>query len=344
MSSSSNSCVLTLAGQCCNSLTSVYDFIVKLKDLDLKGENNLKCCGDGTTVKKGTTTLNSAGASVAVTQDCKCPEEIAAAKRQYTCLFDNCMSWTDLRTWLTNLKAAWQNWDFAPAGIAIWTAIFGLFGAIGPNDVLKDALPIFYTTTGGLVGIVAGILGGIYASINTINAAVKTSFTSQASGVGTNFLSYGGNSWAGDFLGLLEASWVVGYIGLACWIVASPFSIAWEMDKAFRNVAKAQQNNKSFDYLFTGLISAIGAWGASVALKQSTDKLIGFYDIQRTDVSDYFKAQTTKDASWSNFTPVLVDVIHHAATTLFYWLLAATISGGSYTYSYYYIVQPSQGQ
>jgi len=335
----SSGCTLTLAGQCCNSLTSVYDFIVKLKDLDLKGENLQKCCNDGTTVKKGTTSNG-----VAVTQDCKCPEEIAAAKRQYTCLFDNCMSWTDLRTWLTNLKTAWLNWDFAPAGIAIWTAIFGFFGAVGPNDVLKDALPIFYTTTGGLVGIVAGILGGIYASINTINVAVKTSFASQAAGVGTNFLSYGGNSWAGDALGLLEASWVVGYIGLAAWIVASPFLIAWEMDKAFRQVAKANQNNKSFDYLFTGLVSAVGAWGASVALKQSTDKLIGFYDIQRTDVSSYFKAQTTKDASWSNWVPVFVDIFHHELTVSFYWLLAATISGGSYTYAYYYIVQPSKGQ
>merc|ERR1719480_266932 len=313
----SSGCTLTLAGQCCNSLTSVYDFIVKLKDLDLKGENLQKCCADGTTVKKGTTSNG-----VAVTQDCKCPEEIAAAKRQY----------------------AWLNWDFAPAGIAIWTAIFGFFGAVGPNDVLKDALPIFYTTTGGFVGIVAGILGGIYASINTINAAVKTSFASQAAGVGTNFLSYGGNSWAGDALGLLEAMWVVSYIGLAAWIVASPFLIAWDMDKAFRQVAKANQNNKSFGYLFTGLVSAVGAWGASVALKQSTDKLIGFYDIQRTDVSSYFKAQTTKDASWSNWVPVFVDVLHHDLTTTFYWLLAATISGGSYTYAYYYIVQPSKGQ
>ena len=342
--SSSNSCVLTLAGQCCNSLTSVYDFIVKLKDLDLKGENNYKCCQDGTSVKKGTTTLDANGNTVTVTQDCKCPEEIEANKRQYTCLFDNCMSWTDLRTWLANLKTAWLNWDFAPAGIAMWTALFGLFGAVGPNDVLKDALPIFYTTTGGLVGIVAGILGGIYASVNTINAAVNTDFTNQVAGVGTNFLSYGGNSWAGDALGLIEASWVVGYIGLAAWIVYSPFSIAWEMDKAFRQVAAGARTNKSYDYLFTGLISAIGAWGASVALKQSTDKLIGFYDIQRTDVTDYFKAQTSKDASWDNFTPVLVDVLHHALTTLFYWLLAATISGGSYTYAYYYIVQPSEGQ
>lgn len=339
MTTTSNSCVLTLAGQCCNSLTSVYDFIVKLKDLDLKGENNYKCCNDGSRVAKGTTSNG-----VAVTQDCKCPEDLAAAKRQYTCLFDNCMTWTDLRSWLTNLKTAWLNWDLVPAGIAMWTALSGLYGAIGPNDVLKDALPIFYTTTGGLLGIVAGIVGGIYASYNTINAAVKTDFTSQVSGVGTNFLSYGGNSWAGDFLGLLEASWVVSYIGLAGWIVFSPFSIAWEMDKAFRTVDAANQNNKSFDFLFVGLITAIGAWGASVALQQSTTRIIGFYDIQRTDVGTYFKAQTTKDASWANFTPVLVDVTHHMLTTLFYWLLAATISGGSYTYALYYVTAPSQGQ
>lgn len=226
----------------------------------------------------------------------------------------------------------------------MWTALFGFYGAIGPNDVLKDALPIFYTTTGGLIGIVAGIMGGIYASLETINAAVKTDFTNQVLGVGTNFLSYGGNSWAGDFLGLTEASWVIAYISLACWIVVSPFSIAWEMDKAFRNVPAAQKSNKSFDYLFVGLISAIGAWGASIALQKSTSKIIGFYDIQRTDVSDYFKQETSKAASWTNFTPVLVDILHHCTTTFFYWLLAVTISGASYTYSFYYITQPSPGQ
>jgi hypothetical protein len=149
------------------------------------------------------------------------------------------MSWTDLRTWLGYLKTAWKNWDFVPAGIAIFTAIDGLLGAIGPNDVLKDALPIFYTTSGGLLGIVAGILGSIYASVEVINAAVKTDFTNQVTGVGTNFLSYGGQSTMGDALGVIEAIWVSGFIGLAMWIVYAPFSIAWEMDKAYRNVAAA---------------------------------------------------------------------------------------------------------
>lgn len=226
----------------------------------------------------------------------------------------------------------------------MWTAVFGFFGAVGPNDVLKDALPIFYTTTGGLLAIASGIMGGIYASLYTINAAIKTDFSAQAVGAGTNFLSYGGNSWAGDLMGLTEAAWVVMYIGLACWIVASPFSIAWEMDKAFRNVDAAKQNAKSYDFLFTGLVTAIGAWGAGAALKQSTDKLIGFFDIQRTDVSTYYQAQTSKQASWDNFTPVMVDSIHHGLTLFFYWLLALAISGGSYTYAYNYIVMPSPGQ
>lgn len=254
------------------------------------------------------------------------------------------MTWTDLRTWLGRLKTAWQNWDFAPAGIAMMSGVFGFFGAVGPNDVLKDALPIFYTTTGGLLAIFSGILGGIYASVNTINAAVKTDFSAQVVGFGTNFLSYGGNSWAGDLMGLTEAAWVVMYIGLACWIVASPFSIAWEMDKAFRNVDSAKQNAKSFDFMFTGLVTAIGAWGAGSALKQSTDKLIGFFDIQRTDVGTYYQQQFSKAASWDNFTPVMVDAIHHGLTLFFYWLLAAAISGGSYTYAYYYITAPTAGQ
>lgn len=252
------------------------------------------------------------------------------------------MTWTDLRTWLARLKDAWKSYDLAPAGIAIWTAVFGFFGAVGPNDVLKDALPIFYTTTGGLLAIVAGIMGGIYASFYTVNAAIKTDFSSFTTGYGTNFLSYGGNSWAGDLMGLTEAMWVVMYIGLACWIVGSPFSIAWEMDKAFRNVGAAEQNAKSYDFLFTGLFTAIGAWGAGAALKQSTDLLIGFFDIQKTDVGTYYQAQMSKAASWDNATPIIVDGVHHGLTLFFYWLLALAISGGSYNYAYNFITAPPQ--
>lgn len=231
-----------------------------------------------------------------------------------------------------------------PAVIAGGTALFGFFGAVGPNDVLKDALPIFYTTTGGLIAIIAGVLGGIYASYFTIDAAVKIDFTGQTVGAGTNFLSYGGNTWAGDILGLVEASWVVAYISLAMWIVFSPFSIAWEMDKAYRTVDAGNANNKSYDYLFTGLVTAIGAWASAEALKVSSKKLIGFFDIQRTDVSDYYKQQTGKIANWDNFVPVMTDMIHHGVTLAFYWLLAATISGSSYVYSFYYITAPSPGQ
>ncbi len=70
------SCTLNLNGACATKLSDVYTFITNLKDLDLKGENQYKCCNDGSSVKKGTTSNG-----VAVTQDCKCPEEVAAAQR-----------------------------------------------------------------------------------------------------------------------------------------------------------------------------------------------------------------------------------------------------------------------
>ena len=177
------------------------------------------------------------------------------------------MTWGDLKDWLNRLKSAWSNDDLGPAAIAVMTGLWGFFGAIGPNDVLKDALPIFYQTSGGYLGIMVGVLGGIYAGMATVNAAVKTDFSNVAIGVGTNFLSYGGNSWAGDILGVVEASWVVAYLVLACFIAGGPFGIAWEMDKAFRNVALPKRNNKSYDYLFLGLVTGISAWGAALALQ-----------------------------------------------------------------------------
>jgi hypothetical protein len=79
-------------------------------------------------------------------------------------------------------------------------------------------------------------------------------------------------------------------------------------------------------------------------LKQSASKLIGFYDIQRTDVTDYFKAQVSNDVTVDNIVPLAVDITHHALTTFTFWLLAATISGGTYTYAFYYITEPSAVQ
>lgn len=249
------------------------------------------------------------------------------------------MTWGDLKLWLARLKGAWQSWDMAPAAIVLWSGVFGFFGAVGPTDVLKDALPIFYTTTGGGVAIVAGVLGGIYAAINTVEAAVKIDFTGQTVGVGTNFLSYGGQSWAGDLLGVIEMLWVLTYLSLATYIVWTPFSIAWEMDKAFRS---AGTNNDSFNYMFAGLVTAAGAWGASVALKQSTTRLIGFFDIQRADANDYYQAQVSKQADWDNAIPIVVDLTHHGLTLFTYWLLAGAMSHASYKYAYDFIVNPNQ--
>ena len=73
--------------------------------------------------------------------------------------------------------------------------------------------------------------------------------------------------------------------------------------------------NKSYNYLFAGLITAIGQWGAAVLMEKTSTKIVGFYQIQRTDVSEYFKQQTSKDASWENWVANIVDILHHNFTT-----------------------------
>lgn len=242
---------------------------------------------------------------------------------------------------MNRLKTAWTNNDLGPAGIAVFTAIWGFFGAIGPTDVLQDALPIFYQTSGGLLGIVVGVLGAVYAGMATIEAAIKTDFTSTATGVGTTFLNYGGFNVAGDFLGVIEMTWVVAYLILCMFIAGGPFGIAWEMDKAFRLVSLPKRNNKSYDYLFIGLLTGVGAWGGAVALQQSAQKLIGFFDIQRADTTAYYQAQLSQTLWTEGATPIIVDVVHHWFTILGYWLLGWAISGGAYTYGYYFITAPA---
>ena len=50
--------------------------------------------------------------------------------------------------------------------------VTALWGWVGTGNPLDDALPIFVSNTGGLIGIVSGILAASYAGLATIKQAV----------------------------------------------------------------------------------------------------------------------------------------------------------------------------
>lgn len=197
-------CAFVLGGTCCSSLTDVVTFITNLKSDPLF--NNSKCCADGT--------------SVSANCNCEPPKDLAK-----TCIFDTCFDWPELYKMLNDLKVQYDHNNLAPLLIAGATTLWGFFGSQG--DVLKNSVPIFYSTTGGLVGIISGVLSAIWIATTTINVGVKVSNTNYP---GSTFKTYGGNSIVGDLLGFVETVYLVAFIMLAGGTVAGPMELAFKMD------------------------------------------------------------------------------------------------------------------
>lgn len=307
-----NTCTFTLGGTCCNSLTDVYDFVKKLRDEPLF--NDATCCADGT----------------AKDSTCQCEEAKDPAK---TCIFDTCFNWPDLYNAIAWLKFQWKAGKLDNYAIYAVTALWGFFGSQG-DSVLAERVPIFYSTVGGIVGIISGILSAIsigYDVITTGIAIDQYSTVSQSSRQGSSFIFYGGNSWVGDLLGLTEAFYLIGFLLLGTSVVAAPFELAFKMDMEFQKVDAANITETNYNYLTYGLIMAVGSLLTATAVKKAASKLLGFFNIRDTGA--------TKNRSWLNANAfrtdqVFVDVLYHTLTILSYYAVAAMISWGSYYYVY----------
>lgn len=310
-------CTFTLGGACCNSLDDIKTFITNIRDTPLF--NGTQCCSDGSQI--GT--------------NCSCPAAKDAAK---TCIFDTCFDWPELYALLNQLKAQWDANALVPLIIGGTSALWGFFGSQG-EKTLENRIPIFYSTTGGLVGIISGILAAIWIGTTTINVSVKTSYTSG--NPGSTFKTYGGNSFVGDLLGFTEALYVVGYILLAGMTVGAPLELAFKMDQEFAKVDAAAVTATNYEYLTYGIIIALGSWMGAVAINKSADLLLGFFDRQQTDAGDV-ASSLGQDPDVTNLNAILVDSIHHTLTIIFYYLVAFTISGGSYYYVYKQVVPADQ--
>jgi hypothetical protein len=312
-------CSFTLGGTCCNSLEDIRTFIVKIRDEPLfKGS---QCCTDGSVI----------GAN------CSCPAAKDAAK---TCIFDTCFDWPEVYTLLNNLQAQWTHNNLAPLLIAGATGLWGFFGSQG-QATLANRIPIFYSTTGGLVGIVSGVLAAIWIGKTAIEVSVKQTYTSATPG--STFKTYGGNSFVGDLLGFTEALYVVAYIVMAGITVSAPLELAFKMDQEFKKADAAAVTATNYEFLTYGIIIALGSWFGAVAINASAESLLGFFDRQQTNAGDIATTSGfNQDEDVTNLNAILVDSIHHTLTIIFYYMVAFTISGGSYYYVYKQLVPEDQ--
>jgi len=322
--STSSSCF----GGVCLDLTDVYNFITKIKDLDLYGyAHPRKCCADGTQVDP------SCGA-------CDDSQYLNGVKREDACIFSYCFSWADLYGKLGEVKTAYTNNELVPLLVA---AIAGLWTWLGyqGQTVFANHLPQFWKTTGSFIAITSGIFASVWAGTNTVNAAVKSEYWKSGSQyTGANFLTYGNTAWLTGTLGAVEVAWVIAYLGLGIEIAVAPFVLATASDKYYAAKYTAtglgSANAAQFDWFVLGaqMLTAFGSWTSAKALQTSTTTLINYFDIQNTDGVSLYKSAFGSDPSWDNSTAFLADLGNHSLIVLFYYVLALCISNLAYWFTY----------
>ena len=316
--STTNNCTLTLGGQCYTKLDDIVTFITKLKDLNLSEQN--KCCMDGSQV--GT--------------NCKCPEEKDDMSK--VCLWDTCLTFPDLQGMIAKMQSLWKT--NTPAPIA-WIGV--LWAYIGTGNPIPDSLPIFLSNTGGLVGVVSGVLGASWAGIKIAQGAIQNGYFNGDQGKNFFFYQYGGNSWEGNAIGLVEALWTVAFLLETAALAYGPFEIMYSMDKQWRKADTATRDKLGFHYMTMGLIEAIGVWGASMMLGGAAEGLLGFYDLKTTDGETKYKQLFGETAEFTNGNATLVDIIQHSVLTFGYVLMATAASAGTYWYVYSQVVPGQEG-
>merc|ERR1712048_1401207 len=323
---STSNCV----GGVCLDLNDVFNFITKIKTLDLYGyAHPRKCCADGTQIDP------SCGS-------CDNSQYLNGIKREDACIFSYCFSWNELYQKLGEVKTAYTNNDLVPLLVATAGGLLTWFGYQG-KTVFGGHLPTFWKSTGSLISITSGIFAAIYAGYATVDAAVKSEYW-KATGPnaiykGANFLSYGGQGWLSGTLGAFEVTRVILYVSLGIEIVIAPLLIATEMDKyyAAKYAASNTSDNKALiDWYSFGLafLTAFGSWTSAVALKSSTTTLINYFDITDTNGVALYKAAFGNDPTWDNSIALLVDLLNHTGIVSFYYILAAVISNCAYWFAY----------
>merc|ERR1712048_893840 len=324
---STSNCV----GGVCLDLNDVFNFITKIKTLDLYGyAHPRKCCADGTQIDP------SCGS-------CDDSQRLNGIKREDACIFSYCFSWAELYAKLGEVKTAYNNNELVPLLVASAAGLFTWLGYQG-ETVFANHLPQFWKTTGSFIAITSGIFSAVWAGTNTVNAAVKSEYWKNTGTIssyrGANFLTYGGNGWLSGALGAFEVSWVIAFLSLGIEIVLAPFAIATEMDKYYAAkyaAANTASNKAQFDWFALGLafLTAFGGWTSALALKNSTTRLINYLDISNADSATLYQANfSSNNNSIDNSIALLVDLLNHTGIVSFYSTLAAVISNCAYWFAY----------
>merc|ERR1719313_467150 len=213
-------------------------------------------------------------------------------------------------------------------GLAVGMYIFKCASS-SMDPAMAHWTPQFLAYAGDLIALVASQLAAAYAGVKSIEAAVSFSkgFYHQ----------YAGASSTGNLLGLWELLAVVLFLTWALGISIAGYvegALLWERYEAMETVGQTVTIVEGYKYLALGCVIGVGAWISGLALGDSAEKLLGFFD----QYSDKTKEPSSGTESDKN-TATIYDLAFHFVTLLFSYTTISAIAIGAFAFGYTYLGQ-----
>merc|ERR1711981_195611 len=212
-------------------------------------------------------------------------------------------------------------------GIAASFIVFKL----GAQYVKVNSLtPNFYAYAGDIVALLLSQLAAAYAGVKTIDAAVG------GSGSFKYYYQYAHKSDLGNWLGLYELlatlfflTWTLG-ISILGYVEADMMWVKFEdMQKAGTTMTLLD----GYKYLALGFIIGIGAWISGLALGDSCEELLGWYDNYNVG-SEATNQNGVRD---SDGTSIVYDLSYHTVTLLYTYAAVSAIAVGGFVFGYLWL-------
>merc|ERR1719502_2122406 len=229
------------------------------------------------------------------------------------------------------------------SGLGLPTSLTSVIGLAVGMYIFKNAssamdpamaqwTPQFLAYAGDLIALVASQLAAAYAGVKSIEAAV--SFSKGF------YYQYSGASMGGDYLGLWELLAVMLFLTWALSISIVGYvegALLWDRYETMEAAGTTVTMVEGYKYLALGCVIGIGAWISGLALGDTADKLLGFFDEYADDTHSEAK---DKD---NNFDPdgtaIQYDLGFHFVTLLFSYMTISAIAVGAYIFGYMYLGQ-----
>merc|ERR1711998_209224 len=234
-----------------------------------------------------------------------------------------------IMSWLTDLGVPTSLTSVI--GLAVGMYIFKTASS-SMDPAMAQGTPQFLAYAGDLIALVSSQLAAAYAGVKSIEASVHflTGF----------YYTYSGASNTGDLLGLWELLSVVLFLTWSLGISIVGYvegALLWERYETMEAAGQTVTIVQGYKYLALGMVIGIGAWISGLALGDSAEELLGFFDNYNT------KTRTEASDGSGNFDPdgtaIQYDLAFHFITLLFSYMTISAIAIGAYVFGFIYLGQ-----